>query len=40
MKGELTTTELRVSAGGGNVPGGADGGAKAAFGRTGTAFPH
>lgn len=33
MKGELTTTEHRVSVGCGNVPGGEDGRAQAAFGR-------
>lgn len=40
MKGELTTTEFEVSAGCGNVPGGEDSRAGAAFQRTGAVFPH
>lgn len=40
MKGELTTTELGVSAGCGNVPGGEDSRAGTEFQRTGAVFPH
>lgn len=39
MKGKLTATELRVSAGCGNVPGREDSEAKSVFGRAGGVFP-